>query len=179
MIYRKPDCTHGECHFSQRRTMASPRYSSKGALAATSALVCLPAHAPSLSRRAFLQSRSQSRAQHVIPNGVPHQFFKTEGAPASSPSTQAAYAPLPSPRFHPSDFFFSSSSHLIFFSLHPQQPTREEHSSHSFRLLSFSIKHSSSLYWLIILHFPAYNLPSYIRTHSLTARPSSHVKVID
>jgi hypothetical protein len=125
----------------------------------------LPGHAPSLSRRAFLQSRSQSRAQRVIPNGVAHQFFKAEGAPASSPSAQAAYAPLPSPNFHPSAFFFSSSSHLIFFSFHPQDPTREEHSSHSLRLLSFSIKHSSSLYWFIILHFPAYNnLPPCIRT---------------
>lgn len=125
----------------------------------------LPGHAPSLSRRAFLWSRSQSRAQRVIPNGVAHKFFKTEGAPASSPFAQAAYAPLPSPHFHPSGIFFSSSSHLIFRSLHPQDPTREEQSSHSLRLLSFSIKHSSSFYWFIILPFPAYNnLPSCICT---------------
>src|SRR6478735_5246918 len=90
MVYGKSDCKYCEWHFSQRCTMISPRHSSTGGHLRSR----LPGHAPSLSRRAFLQSLSQSRAQRVIPNRVAHQFFKTEGAPASSPSAQAAHAPL-------------------------------------------------------------------------------------
>ena len=109
MIYGKPDCTHGECHFSQRHTMASPRYSSKGALAATSALVCLPTLLPSpavpSSSRAPNRVLNASSPTESLTNSLKRKELLPRHPPPRQPthhyllpvSTPQTFSSLPHP----------------------------------------------------------------------------------
>jgi len=178
MIYGKPDCKYGEWRFSQPCTMISPRYSRKRALVVICALVCLATLLPSptvpSSGRAPNRALNASSPAESLASSLKQKELLPRHPPPRQP-THHYLLPISTPQEFSSLPHPTSSS--VLFILKTQLEKNDllipfVYFSSASSTLPVSTGSSSYPSLLTTTCFPA-------SAHSLTARPSSHVEVVD